>query len=347
MSSNVPPSMASSMSVASSSVSSGTRRAAERKLNTPPSYVTEAQQTLLYFRAVDADAPDSVLGDIYAKQLVNKIPLDVVETMGQDLRYVKFWCLRARRIDQWCRDFITDHPHCTVLNLSCGLDTRVNRLQPLPASVRWIDTDHPDVVAFRLRVFPQPNGDYRLSPVDITDSDPDSWVSVFPTDRPTLVIGESNMFYLPPVVARGILHSIADHFSQGHIIFDVLGSLCASLINMRMATVQKKTGMKILWPVDDPRKVAQIHPRLHLIDEMRYTEDMPPWFGEFKTKLLKLLPGYRNLGRVILLGFGDSVRQSESRGMTSLSDSLSNVSSGAEYFPGMAESLSRVSTYRS
>lgn len=349
------------MSLASSSASSGARRAAaERKLNTPPTFVTEAQQTLLYFRAVDADAPDSVLGDIYAKQLVNKIPLDIVETMGQDLRYVKFWCLRARRIDLWCRDFIAANPRCTVLNLSCGLDTRVNRLQPLPASVRWVDVDHPDVVAFRRRVFPMPNGDYRLAPVDITDPDPELWIPSFPADRPTLIVAESNLFYLRPEIAKGILMAAADHFPLGQIVFDVLGSMCASLINMRMATVQKKTGMKILWPVDDPRTVAKIHPRLRFADEMRYTDDMPPWFGEFKTKLLKLLPGYRNLGRVILLNFGPPQhRHSESRDVssrsapslnpslsTSLSSSLSIMSNGTEYFPGLAESLERVTSHR-
>lgn len=298
--------MSTARSIASSSGSSSLRTA-ERKLNTPPSFVTEAQRTLLYFRAVDADDPESILGDIYAKQLINKIPLDIVDTMGQDLRYVKFWCLRARRIDQWVRDFMAEHPECTVVNLSCGLDTRNHRLQP-PASVRWFDVDHPEVMEFRRRVLSRPSGDYRTTAVDIADDDT-SWIYAFPKDRPTLVVAESNMFYLKPGIAKGIFHTVADHFSQGgQIAFDVLGSMCAALINMKMATAQKNSGMKILWPVDDPRSVTKIHPNLRVMDEMRYSDDMPPWFGEFKTKLLKLLPAYRNLGRVILLSFSEENR---------------------------------------
>lgn len=265
----------------------------------------------MYFRALDADAPDSVLGDVAAKNLINKIPLDVVATMGQDLRHGRFWCLRAKRIDLWCQDFIAKHPRCTVLNLSCGLDTRTARLQPAP-SVRWIDVDHPEILEFRKSVFPNPSGDYRTVATDISDPDPDeSWITAIPDDRPTLVVAESNMFYLKPEVGKGIFYQIAEHFSRGQIVVDFLGSFCATLINMKMAPAQKKSGMKILWPIDDPRALSQIHPKIKFLDEMRYSDDMPPWFGEFRTKILKLFPGYRNLGRVILLSFGEEEEQFE------------------------------------
>jgi O-methyltransferase involved in polyketide biosynthesis len=319
---SIAPKAAAAKSVAS--LTSSEARSVERKLLSPPTFVTEAQRTLLYFRAVDADSPDSVLGDVTAKNLVNKIPLDIVETMGQDLRYVKFWCLRAKRIDLWCQDFIAQHPVCTVLNLSCGLDTRIERLQP-PSSVRWIDVDHPEVIDFRKRVFTSPSGDYRTLAVDISDPDPDDlWISALPDDRPTLVVAESNMFYLKPEVAKDIFYQVAEHFSSGQIVVDVLGSLCATLINMKLATAQKKTGMKILWPVNDPHVLGKIHPKIKVLDEMRYSDDMPPWFGEFLTKFLKLLPGYRNLGRVILLSFGDDeghLQDTESQYHTSFDDS--------------------------
>ncbi|ETS81038.1 hypothetical protein PFICI_06040 [Pestalotiopsis fici W106-1] len=334
--------MSTARSIASSSGSSS-MRTAERKLNAPPKFVTEAQQTLLYFRAVDADDPESILGDIYAKQLINKIPLDIVDTMGNDLRYVKFWCLRAKKIDWWVTNFITENPVCTVVNLSCGLDTRNQRLQP-PASVRWFDVDHPEVMEFRRRVISYPSGDYRTTAVDISDDDT-SWIYAFPKDRPTLVVAESNMFYLKPEIAKGIFYTIADHFTQGQIAFDVLGSMCATLINMKMAKAQKNTGMKILWPVDDPRSVVKIHPKLRVVDEMRYSDDMPPWFGEFKTKLLKLLPAYRNLGRVILLSVSDENPDMQERPSTAyLGDSSSSyTTSSGRGFSSM--SLSRSSTF--
>ncbi|KAH7310767.1 S-adenosyl-L-methionine-dependent methyltransferase [Stachybotrys elegans] len=331
-----------SRSIASSSGSSSL--VSNLKYATPPSFVNEAQRTLLYFRAVDAESPESILGDIYAKQLVNTIRLDIVDTMGQDLRFVSFWCLRAKRIDLWCHEFITEHPDCMVVNLSCGLDTRIQRLRP-PSSVRWIDIDHLEVIEFRKKVFPNPGGDYSTLAVDISEDDT-SWIYSIPNNRPTLVVAESNMFYLKPEVAKSIFYTIAEHFSYGQIVFDVLGSFCAALINMKMVPVQKKTGMKILWPVDDPHKVATIHPKIRFIDEMRYSQDMPPWFGEFRTKILKRLPGYRNLGRVILLGFEEQSRNKSGGEVPMYPESVYAMSTTTDpdYLPDMAEGLSRVST---
>ena len=152
--------------------------------------------------------------------------------------------------------------------------------------------------------------------------------------------------WFKPGIAKGIFHTVADHFSQGgQIAFDVLGSMCAALINMKMATAQKNSGMKILWPVDDPRSVTKIHPNLRVIDEMRYSDDMPPWFGEFKTKLLKLLPAYRNLGRVILLSFSEENRDMPERPSTAYigdSESSYTTSSGRGF---SSISLSRSSTF--
>ncbi|KAH8650054.1 S-adenosyl-L-methionine-dependent methyltransferase [Xylariales sp. PMI_506] len=331
------PSSAASVTSSSAAPPSSSGHWDTKKLLDPPSYVTEAQQTLLYFRCVDADAPDSILGDVWAKQIINKINLDVVDTMGRDLRYVNFWCLRAKRIDTWCQEFIAENPHCTVLNLSCGLDTRIQRLNP-PASVRWIDLDHPSVIEFRERVFPTPTGDYRSTAADITDPDV-NWIYGIPNDRPMLVIAESNTFYLKPEVGKSIFIHIAQRFSYGQVLFDVLGSLCARLINMKMAKVQKNTGMKILWANDDPRSFNNLHPKLKFLEEMRYADDMPAWFGEFKTKILKLLPGYRNLGRVIKLGIGEDIEGLEIRYTSSSYTESSGGSSRKIYPPGTAESI--------
>jgi O-methyltransferase involved in polyketide biosynthesis len=331
-----------SRSIASSSGSSSLD--STYKYKTPPSFINEAQRTLLYFRAIDAESPETILGDIYAKQLVNTVRLDIVDTMGQDLRLVSFWCLRAKRIDVWCQEFMTENPECLVVNLSCGLDTRIQRLKP-PSSVRWLDIDHPEVMAYRKKIFTNPGGDYSTLAVDISQDDC-SWIYSIPNNRPTLVVAESNMFYLKPQVAKGIFYTIAEHFSHGQIVFDVLGSLAATMINLKMATPQKKTGMKILWPVNDPHSVATIHPKIRFIEEMRYTQDMPPWFGEFKTKILKRLPAWRNLGRVILLGFEEQSRGMPGGEVPMYAESVYSLSTttDSDHLPDMAEGLSRVST---
>ena len=56
--------------------------------------------------------------------------------------------LRARQYDEWLREFLAAHRDAVVLNLGCGLDTRVSRIDP-PTSVRWFDIDFPEVIDLR------------------------------------------------------------------------------------------------------------------------------------------------------------------------------------------------------
>ena len=50
--------------------------------------------------------------------------------------------LRAKQLDDWCADYLRQHPDAVVLHLGCGLDSRAFRLD-LPPSVRWFDLDQP------------------------------------------------------------------------------------------------------------------------------------------------------------------------------------------------------------
>jgi methyltransferase (TIGR00027 family) len=55
--------------------------------------------------------------------------------------------VRTRIIDDYVAEAIA-HGADTVINLGAGLDTRPYRL-PLPAGLRWVEVDYPDVIAFK------------------------------------------------------------------------------------------------------------------------------------------------------------------------------------------------------
>src|SRR3989441_2125047 len=58
----------------------------------------------------------------------------------------------------------------TVLNLAAGLDARPYRL-PLPRSLRWIDVDYPDVIAYKKQGLAgeQPRCALEWAGVDLAD----------------------------------------------------------------------------------------------------------------------------------------------------------------------------------
>lgn len=61
--------------------------------------------------------------------------------------------MRSHYFDQACREFLGRHPEGQVLNLGCGLDSRIYRVDP-PAELPWFDLDYPEVMDLRERLYP-------------------------------------------------------------------------------------------------------------------------------------------------------------------------------------------------
>lgn len=94
--------------------------------------------------------------------------------------------MRANAYDGWAQQFLDTHPECTVLHLGCGLDTRGDRVDP-PPTVRRYDTDLPDVIELRQRLFPLRDGTQTLAS-SLTDS---RLLERISGDSPVLVIAEA------------------------------------------------------------------------------------------------------------------------------------------------------------
>src|SRR4029079_17992579 len=114
-----------------------------------------APQTMLatfYAKAVDANLEKPILGDRFAKEIVDRIDYDWKKTSitATDSAAVS---TRSAQLDNWARQFVAAHPEAVVLHLGCGLDARVFRLDPGPG-VEWHDVDYPDVAARRRQLYP-------------------------------------------------------------------------------------------------------------------------------------------------------------------------------------------------
>ncbi len=85
----------------------------------------------LYAKALDADLPDPILGDRYAKDIVERIDYDWAKT-AITARNSPSVTTRTAHLDTWAREFLAAHSSAVVLHVGCGLDTRYFRLQPGP-----------------------------------------------------------------------------------------------------------------------------------------------------------------------------------------------------------------------
>src|SRR5262249_1808432 len=105
-----------------------------------------------YAKAVDADLPTPILGDRFAKEIVDRIDYDWKKTAITAANSPAV-TTRSAHFDNWARQFLAVTPEAVVLHLGCGLDARFFRLDPGPG-VEWDHVGVPDVAGLRRPRYP-------------------------------------------------------------------------------------------------------------------------------------------------------------------------------------------------
>ncbi len=223
------------------------------------------KQTLLvtlYGKAIDARAPDPILGDTFADDVLRRLDFDVGKLevpRGAEISLP----VRAKQLDGWTREFLAGHPRATVLHLGCGLDSRVLRVDP-PATVRWYDVDYPDVIALRGRVYGA-RGGYAMIGSSVTDL---AWLDAIPKADPVLVVAEGLSMYLAPAAGTAMVRRIVELFPGGELIFDACSTLFVRM--MRLFPVARAANVRLSWAIDDPHQLERDVAGLSLISDVPF-----------------------------------------------------------------------------
>ena len=219
-----------------------------KKIRVDLSGAPETMLATLYARALDADAERPILGDTYAKELVQRLDYDWAKTTIT-AKNAPSATIRSAHFDEWARQFLAVHEEATVLHLGCGLDSRFLRLRPGPG-VDWYDVDYPDVIALREQFYP-PGASYRLMSASVTELD---WLSAVPADRPVLVLAEGLTMYLTKESGLALLQRVVERFPSGELQFDVFNRL--GIRTQILNTVVRRAGA----PAALGRRRARRHP---------------------------------------------------------------------------------------
>ncbi|EMB0807440.1 MULTISPECIES: class I SAM-dependent methyltransferase [Pseudomonas] len=261
--------------------------------------LTGEKQTLLitlYAKALDSRLDDSILHDRFAEEAVRQIDFDFSRVaLGKGNE--RALAMRSHYFDQACRDFLGRHPEGQVLNLGCGLDSRIYRVDP-PAELPWFDLDYPEVMDLRERLYPPRAGAYRALRHSVDD---DGWLQGVPRERPALVLAEGLMPYLRESQVRRLVERLVDHLGSGELLFDGYGRL--GIMLLRLYPPLRETGAQVHWSIDDPRDLERWHPALRFIEEV--TDYDPQDVAKLPQSSRLMLPIYngfaflRRMGRLI------------------------------------------------
>lgn len=213
--------------------------------------------TTLYLKALDSDFARPVLGDSYAKGVVDRLDHDWRQ-LGVTGRWAPLITVRTSQYDIWTRQFLAVHETAAVAHLGCGLDSRVFRLDP-PPTVQWYDIDFPEVIALRERIYPSRRG-YRLVAASAADA---SWLDQMPTDRPLLLLAEGISMYLEQHEGLALLRRVVQRFPSGELQIDFYNRLAVR--SQKWHTLVRRSGSTLHWGVDSPEEILRAVAGLRLL----------------------------------------------------------------------------------
>jgi len=262
-----------------------------------------AQQTMLatlYAKALDADFKQPILGDRFAKQIVERIDYDWTKTAITPRRAPSV-TTRTAHFDAWTNQFLAAHPRAIVLHVGCGLDSRFFRLQPCPG-VEWYDIDYPEVATLRTQLYPTAEHCHVVA-ASVTDP---GWLADIPADRPVLLLGEGLTMYLTEQDGTALLRRVVGHFDSGELQFDAFNGLGikAQVLN----TVVRHSGSTLRWAINGPDDILAAVPGVRLMAWERWFEsdtfEMLPRSAKLMGKAMALFSAVADMSQYHRYAFG-------------------------------------------
>lgn len=133
-------------------------------------HISDTALWVAAYRAMETERRDALFRDPYARRLAGSRGEEFARDMDRRRAVASGVIVRTAVFDEIVRDAIAHRGVDLVANLAAGLDARPWRL-PLPPSLRWVDVDLPDILAYkqdRLRG-EQPACRYEAVGADLTD----------------------------------------------------------------------------------------------------------------------------------------------------------------------------------
>jgi len=178
------------------------------------------------YRAAESERPDALFRDPLADRLAGGHGRNIIAHLPK-AAFVGGWSVIIRTcvIDRLIQTAIAEGAD-TILNLGAGLDTRPYRMD-LPASLRWIEADFPQMIEWKESKLAGETPRCRLERVAIDladDAQREKFLSeVAASSQKTLVVTEGVIPYLTPEQVTALARDLKSQPAFRYWIVDYFG----------------------------------------------------------------------------------------------------------------------------
>lgn len=244
----------------------------------------------LYCHAVETLSENPILSDPKAVFIVRELDRRLAgsdERLHRDLvgrsldpRLVVHISIRAKRYDDFVREFLAKSPAGVVVNIGCGLDSRFLRIDN--GQVIFYDLDLPEVIALKKEFFDETDR-YRFIASSVFDN---GWFDrVKAHDGPFLFVAEGVFMYLDAGDVKALFVRLAEEFPGSEIVCEVFNSLWLRepMHAMMRFKMQRELHLgpdaDFRFGICDSREPEGWNPGIRLMDDWSYFDSDEPKLG--------------------------------------------------------------------
>ena len=256
--------------------------------------VPESLWLPLYFRAVESRRPKPIISDPCAAELIERIDPDFSIIREGSIDQL-FAVVRTREFDRCTQAFLTEHPDGSVVDLGCGLDTRLPRVDN--GRMRWFGLDLPEVIDLRRKLVIEDDRS-ELIPTSILDF---AWMDLLKARnrQPVLLLAEGVLPYFHEHEVKGLITELSREFPYSQLVFDGMSPALVRVHNVGLFV--RRMNFCLGWGIADPRRIEDWASAIRLLRVWSYF-DAPEVLSR-PIGICRHLPGFRNGAWVAQLAF--------------------------------------------
>ena len=267
----------------------------ESKLHIEKNTIQETLIIPLYGRKLCSDLYPSFFSDPAASALIERLDYDfsAVEEQSSGMMQ-RFGALEIamRQFDlaTEIKEYLTEHPNASVVNLGCGLDQTGENCDN--GTCHIYNVDMPDVIAVRNQLIPAANRVKNIG-CDLNNTE---WFSQIDGSNGVIFFASGVVCYLQTEDVKKLFNKMAAAFPGGRFVCDTFGKTALKLM---MKTYIKQAGIK---NVQGYFYVGDIE------------KDIKPWMENAKISYKGYMLGYSDLNTPCVPSFfrflshiGDSI----------------------------------------
>lgn len=199
-------------------------------------------------------------------------------------RLAKHTASRAKKYDDYARQFLKENPEAVIVNIGCGLDHRFERIDN--GKCTFYDLDLPDLIDIKREIFPETER-YRHIGKSVFDF---SWMAGMPK-QPVLLLAEGVFMFCYEKDVKSLFQQIHRKMPGTTMVFEVFNSKWLAGWRKKLVDFKLRRQLKFgkdatfQFGISDSDEIESWSEAYKLIEEWCYIDDIKPNAKEWMRKI--------------------------------------------------------------